>query len=117
MSAFIFENRRVICKLLTYRYIHIFYVFVLRNIGFSAVPLIDSLGYSHISFYVSIMVLLLTPISIFFAYAMLGLGFSPAQCAAYFVGGVIDAQWLQECLKSVGIYTDKGATNDNSSGK
>lgn len=65
MSAFIFENRRVICKLLTYRYIHIFYVFVLRNMGFSAVPLIDSLGYSHISFYVSIMVLLLTPISIF----------------------------------------------------
>lgn len=85
--------------------------------GFSAVPLIDSLGYSHISFYVSIMVLLLTPISIFFAYAMLGFGFSPAQCAAYFVGGVIDTQWLQECLKSVGIYTDKGATNDNSSSK
>lgn len=29
----------------------------------------------------------------------------------------IATQWLQECLKSVGIYTDKGATNDNSSSK
>lgn len=94
MSAFIFENRRVICKLLTYRYIHIFYVFVLRNIGFSAVPLIDSLGYSHISFYVSIMVLLLTPISIFFAYAQLGYGFSLAQCWRYFLIGVVEKQWL-----------------------
>ena len=45
---------------------------------------------------------------------MLGLGFSPAHCVGYFVGGVIDKQGLQilqEYLKSMETDNDKGEAN------
>ena len=98
MIKFLFDNRKVMYKLLSCTSLHIFAI-ALRNIAFVS-PLVfnmlDMYGYStsDFRFYTGLCFFVSLSVSIFFAYAQLGYGFSLAQCWRYFLIGVVEKQWL-----------------------